>query len=144
MGRMIVHIYGKPKDNNLASMISEYSNRLVSRGITLKIHSDKKDSHYYENNLATLKGNLIILDENGIQKTSKQFSDFISNISLSNETVNFATGPPDGFSDFLKNKAIKIISLSKMTFIHEMASCILLEQLYRATEIIKGSSYHRE
>ncbi|MFL2973816.1 MAG: 50S rRNA methyltransferase [Marine Group II euryarchaeote MED-G38] len=144
MGRMIVHIYGKPKDNNLASMISEYSNRLVSRGITLKIHSDKKDSHYYENNLATLKGNLIILDENGIQKTSKQFSDFISNISLSNETVNFATGPPDGFSDLLKNKAIKIISLSKMTFIHEMASCILLEQLYRATEIIKGSSYHRE
>ena len=144
MGRMIIHIYGKPKDNNLASMISEYSNRLVSRGITLKIHSDKKDSHYYENNLATLKGNLIILDENGIQKTSKQFSDFISNISLSNETVNFATGPPDGFSDLLKNKAIKIISLSKMTFIHEMASCILLEQLYRATEIIKGSSYHRE
>ncbi|MAV60136.1 MAG: 50S rRNA methyltransferase [Euryarchaeota archaeon] len=144
MGRMIVHIYGKPKDNNLASMISEYSNRLVSRGITLKIHSDKKDSHYYEKNLATLKGNLIILDENGIQKTSKQFSDFISNISLSNETVNFATGPPDGFSDLLKNKAIKIISLSKMTFIHEMASCILLEQLYRATEIIKGSSYHRE
>ena len=144
MGRMIVHIYGKPKDNNLASMISEYSNRLVSRGITLKIHSDKKDSHYYENNLASLKGNLIILDENGIQKTSKQFSDFISNISLSNETVNFATGPPDGFSDLLKNKAIKIISLSKMTFIHEMASCILLEQLYRATEIIKGSSYHRE
>ena len=144
MGRMIVHIYGKPKDNNLASMISEYSNRLVSRGITLKIHSDKKDSHYYENNLASLKGNLIILDENGIQKTSKQFSDFISNISLSNETVNFATGPPDGFSDLLKNKAIKIMSLSKMTFIHEMASCILLEQLYRATEIIKGSSYHRE
>lgn len=144
MGRMIVHIYGKPKDNNLASMISEYSNRLISRGITLKIHSDKKDSHYYENNLASLKGNLIILDENGIQKTSKQFSDFISNISLSNETVNFATGPPDGFSDLLKNKAIKIISLSKMTFIHEMASCILLEQLYRATEIIKGSSYHRE
>lgn len=144
MGRMIVHIYGKPKDNNLASMISEYSNRLVSRGITIKIHSDKKDSHYYENNLASLKGNLIILDENGIQKTSKQFSDFISNISLSNETVNFATGPPDGFSDLLKNKAIKIMSLSKMTFIHEMASCILLEQLYRATEIIKGSSYHRE
>ena len=144
MGRMIVHIYGKPKDNNLASMISEYSNRLVSRGITIKINSDKKDSHYYENNLASLKGNLIILDENGIQKTSKQFSDFISNISLSNETVNFATGPPDGFSDLLKNKAIKIMSLSKMTFIHEMASCILLEQLYRATEIIKGSSYHRE
>lgn len=144
MGRMTVHIYGKPKDNNLASMISEYSNRLVSRGITIKIHSDKKNNHYYEKNLISLKGNLIILDENGIQKTSKQFSDFISKISLSNEMVNFAIGPADGFSDLLKNKAVKVISLSRMTFIHEMASCILLEQLYRATEIIRGSSYHRE
>ena len=144
MGRIIVHIFGKPKDNNLASIIDDYSNRIISRGIIVKIYSDKKDNDNYEKYLTNLKGNLIILDENGTQKTSKELSNLISQISLGNETVNFAIGPPDGFSNKLKNISITQISLSKMTLTHEMAACILLEQIYRATEIIRGGPYHRE
>ena len=48
MGRIIVHIFGKPKDNNLASIIDNYSNRIISRGIIVKIYSDKKDNNNYE------------------------------------------------------------------------------------------------
>ena len=142
MGRIIVHVFGKIKDKNLASIFADYSNRVTSKGIIVKIYSDKKDNNY-EKYLTTLKGNLIILDENGIQKTSKELSDLISRISLSNETVNFAIGPPDGFSNKLKNMSNKQISLSMMTLPHEMVACIFLEQIYRATEIIRGSPYHR-
>ena len=142
MGRIIVHVFSKIKDKNLASIFADYSNRVTSKGIIVKIYSDKKDNNY-EKYLTTLKGNLIILDENGIQKTSKELSDLISRISLSNETVNFAIGPPDGFSNKLKNMSNKQISLSMMTLPHEMVACIFLEQIYRATEIIRGSPYHR-
>tara|TARA_Y100000766_G_C18778200_1_gene541905 strand:+ start:308 stop:739 length:432 start_codon:yes stop_codon:yes gene_type:complete len=142
VGRIIVHVFGKIKDKNLASIFADYSNRVTSKGIMVKIYSDKKDNNY-EKYLTTLKGNLIILDENGIQKTSKELSDLISRISLSNETVNFAIGPPDGFSNKLKNMSSKQISVSMMTLPHEMVACILLEQIYRATEIIRGSPYHR-
>ena len=143
MGRIIIHIFGKLKDKNLASIFADYSNRVTSKGIIVKIYSDKKDNNNYEKYLTTLKDNLIILDENGTQKTSKELSDLISRISLGNETVNFAIGPPDGFSNKLKNLSNKQISLSIMTLPHEMVACILLEQIYRATEIIRGSPYHR-
>jgi 23S rRNA (pseudouridine1915-N3)-methyltransferase len=144
MGRIVVHIFGKPKDKNLAAIITDYSNRISSRGMTVKLYSDKKSPDNYEKKLTNLNGDLIILDENGTQKTSKELSELVLQVSLSDETVNFAIGPPDGFSDKLKNKVVKKISLSKMTFLHEMAASILLEQLYRATEIIRGSPYHRK
>lgn len=143
MGRIILHIFGKPKDKNLASILEDYSNRIISRGIIVKTYSDKKNNNY-EKYLSNLKGSLIIIDENGMQNTSKELSNLISQISIGDETVNFAVGPPDGFSNKLKNRPIKKISLSRMTFPHEMAACILLEQIYRATEIIRGSPYHRE
>jgi 23S rRNA (pseudouridine1915-N3)-methyltransferase len=57
--------------------------------------------------------------------------------------VAFVIGGPDGLSDEVKKKAKKIISLSKMTFTHEMARLILLEQIYRAVSILKGMQYHR-
>jgi len=144
MGRIVVHIFGKPKDKNLASIITDYSNRISSRGMTVKLYSDKNSPDNYEKKLTNLNGDLIILDENGTQKTSRELSELVLQVSLSDETVNFAIGPPDGFSDKLKNKVAKKISLSKMTFLHEMAASILLEQLYRATEIIRGSPYHRK
>jgi len=144
MGRIVVHIFGKPKDKNLASIITDYSNKISSRGMTVKLYSDKKGLDNYEKKLTNLNGDLIILDENGTQKTSRELSELVLQVSLSDETVNFAIGPPDGFSDGLKNKVVKKISLSKMTFLHEMAASILLEQLYRATEIIRGSPYHRK
>jgi len=143
VGRIIVHIFGKLKDKNMASIFADYSNRVSSKAITVKIYSDKKDNNNYEKYLTSLKGNLIILDENGTQKTSKELSDLILKISLSNETVNFAIGPPDGFSNRLKNISNEQISISMMTLPHEMVACILLEQIYRATEIIRGSPYHR-
>ena len=63
---------------------------------------------------------------------------------LGSKTVNFAMGPADGFSEEIRAEATHILSLSKMTMPHELATVVFLEQLYRATEIIRGNPYHRD
>ena len=80
----------------------------------------------------------ILLDEKGENYTSLEFADFIKNQS----EINFLIGGVYGLSEQAKNKAVKKIALSKMTFTHEMTRIILLEQLYRAFCIIKGKKYH--
>ena len=144
MGRIVVHLFGKPKDTSQSSIIDDYSNRLQNRGVSLKFHSDKKSKLDYEQLLSSFPGKLMLIDEKGNQITSKKLSELVSQILLDSQATNFAIGPPDGFSKEFKSKINNSISLSKMTFTHEMAASILLEQLYRATEIVRGSSYHRE
>lgn len=80
----------------------------------------------------------ILLDEKGENYTSLEFADFIKN---QNE-INFLIGGVYGLSEQAKDKAVKKIALSKMTFTHEMTRIILLEQLYRAFCINKGKKYH--
>lgn len=74
-------------------------------------------------------------DGNGLK--SEQLADMIRN----NDKITFIIGGPDGLSEEIDSKYK--LSLSKMTFTHEMSRMILLEQLYRAHSIIKGEPYHR-
>ena len=82
----------------------------------------------------------ICLSENGIQMSSNAFSKFIFN---NKEKLSFIIGGPDGHSSEILNEADYILSLSKMTMPHEMATLVLIEQIYRAFSIKKGSKYHR-
>ena len=86
------------------------------------------------------KDYIICLSEEGKEFSSTQFSKYIFD-----ETKNiiFLIGGPNGHTNSTKSKANQIISLSKMTFPHEMALLILTEQIYRAISIKKGSKYHR-
>ena len=143
MGRIIVHLYGKPKDQLIANIIENYSKRVKNNGISLQFYSDKKNKLDYEQNLIKLKGNLILIDENGEQISSIKLSELLSKFLISSESTNFAVGPPDGFSNDIKSKISKSISLSTFTLTHEMAAVIIMEQLYRSTEILKGTQYHR-
>jgi 23S rRNA (pseudouridine1915-N3)-methyltransferase len=83
-------------------------------------------------------GSFALLDEKGKGLTSFEFADFIKG----RECVDFVLGGPFGVSDEIKLKASDTIALSKMTFTHEMARLVFLEQLYRAMTIIKGKEYH--
>lgn len=85
----------------------------------------------------------IVLDEKGKQMNSVEFSAFIQNrMSGSYKRIVFIIGGPYGTDRPLKEKAKSSISLSLMTFTHEMARVILLEQIYRAFNIIKKTPYH--
>ena len=143
MGRVVVHLDGNPKDRDIASIIKRYSERVKSRGISIEIFGSKRGNKNYESELSRLPGRLVLLDEAGSSISSEGFADWLNSAHLDSNPTNLAVGPPDGFSDELKESADQLISLSDLTLAHEMAAALLMEQLYRAAEIIRGSTYHR-
>ena len=95
--------------------------------------------------LSRLKTNehLILLDENGSLMNSVDFAGFIEKHMLqSTQTLSFVIGGPYGFSEEVYQKAGEKISLSPMTFSHQIIRLIFSEQLYRAFTIIRKEPYH--
>jgi 23S rRNA (pseudouridine1915-N3)-methyltransferase len=88
---------------------------------------------------------VILLDENGMELTSVQFANYINKRSVSS-SVNlvFIVGGPYGFDESVYQRANDKISLSRMTFSHQMVRLFFVEQLYRAYSIIKGEPYHHQ
>jgi len=86
---------------------------------------------------------LLLLDENGREYTSVEFSEFIAKKqNASVKRLVFLIGGPFGFSDKIYERANAKISFSKMTFSHQMIRLFFTEQLYRAYTILKGEKYH--
>tara|TARA_B100001287_G_scaffold175614_1_gene148063 strand:+ start:724 stop:1197 length:474 start_codon:yes stop_codon:yes gene_type:complete len=88
---------------------------------------------------------IVLLDENGKGYSSMEFAAFIQKKMLSSvKTLVFVVGGAFGFCDEVYQRANHKISLSKMTFSHQMVRLIFKEQLYRAFSILKGEKYHHE
>jgi len=88
---------------------------------------------------------LFLLDEQGIEVSSVDFARFLEKKMLSGiKRLVFVVGGPYGFSESVYSKATGKISLSKMTFSHQMVRLIFAEQLYRAMTILKGEPYHHQ
>jgi len=88
---------------------------------------------------------LIVLDERGSVLSSVEFSNFIQQrFNAGGKALVFVIGGAYGFSDDVYEAASGKISLSKMTFSHQMIRMIFFEQLYRAMTILKGEPYHHE
>ncbi len=88
---------------------------------------------------------LVLLDENGKHQTSIEFSKYIENQQVNaTKRLVFQIGGAFGFSDAVYHRANTKLSLSKMTFSHQMIRLFFVEQLYRAFTIIKGEKYHNE
>lgn len=92
----------------------------------------------------TAQDTVILLDERGNEYRSMEFAKWLENKQLTAQNIVFVIGGPYGFSDSIYKRANEKISLSKMTFSHQMVRLIFVEQLYRACTIIKGESYHHE
>jgi len=87
----------------------------------------------------------VLLDERGKEFTSKQFALYIEKkIQTTPKRLVFVVGGPYGFSEYVYSKVIERISLSKMTYSHQMIRPIFAEQLYRAMTILRGEPYHHE
>ncbi len=87
----------------------------------------------------------ILLDEHGKEFTSLEFSTYLQKImSSGRKRIIFVVGGPYGFSDDVYRQSDFKISLSKMTFTHEMVRLFFTEQIYRAFTIMKGEPYHHE
>ena len=87
---------------------------------------------------------VIATDLKGEHFSSQQFAEFLNNrILFGNSCFTFVVGGPLGLSESILTRADFRMALSKMTFVHEMARVILLEQIYRAFTILKGEKYHK-
>ena len=96
--------------------------------------------------LKLLKPNdyLIGLDLNKKEMTSPEFAEFLNKKFVSGgSNISFVIGGSYGLSDELKQRCNDSISLSKMTFLHQMTRLILLEQIYRAFKINRNETYHK-
>ena len=86
---------------------------------------------------------LILLDENGKQYTSIEFSKYLQKYMNSGiKTLIFVIGGPYGFSNLVQQRANGKLGLSKMTFSHQMVRLFFIEQLYRGFTILKNEPYH--
>jgi len=113
---------GKTKEAYLKKGIDDFSERL---------------SHY-------VKTDFVVLDPGGRQLSSEEFAGMVENWEgQGRQVVSFIIGGPDGLSPAVIARADLLLSLSRMTFTHEMARLLLLEQLYRAYSIKAGTKYHK-
>ncbi|PTX43277.1 23S rRNA (pseudouridine1915-N3)-methyltransferase [Christiangramia gaetbulicola] len=147
---------GKTDKKELDTLIKIYKDRLQHYiKFELEIIPDlKKVKNLDENQQKTKEGELILsglqnsdfvilLDENGKQFSSESFSEYIQKrMNTGLKRLIFVIGGPYGFSEELYNRADSKISLSKMTFSHQMVRLFFTEQLYRAFTILKNEPYH--
>lgn len=88
---------------------------------------------------------VVLMDEKGKEQTSREFSMWLQKqMNSGRKKVVLVIGGPYGFSKNIYSRADALLSLSKMTFTHEMAKLILTEQVYRAMTILRGEPYHHD
>lgn len=88
---------------------------------------------------------VVLLDEKGKEYSSVEFSKYLTKqMNASVKTLAFVVGGAFGFSEKVYSQANEKLSISKMTFSHQMIRLLFVEQLYRAFTIIKGEPYHNE
>ena len=132
---------GKVKKGWLKEGIEVYRKRLPELEI-LEIKDAGKDAEANKvQSLLKTHDKLIVLSEDGQAFNSVKFSQWIAQAA----TGRFLCfiGGPEGVSEPLKRKANLVLSLSAMTFPHEVARLMLVEQLYRAKTILQGTKYHK-
>ena len=147
---------GKTDKKELEDLIDIYSNRLQHYiKFEFEVIPDlKKTKNLDENQQKSKEGELILsgiqnsdflvlLDENGKQFSSEAFSEYIQKrMNTGLKRLIFVIGGPYGFSEEVYKRANSKVSLSKMTFSHQMVRLFFTEQLYRAFTILKNEPYH--
>jgi 23S rRNA (pseudouridine1915-N3)-methyltransferase len=136
---------GSVKDKNISCLIAEYMKRM--RRVEIKIVKEEKNQNQEivknkesERLLASVKDSFVVaLSEEGRTMNSYAFAEFIKK----QQNMTFLIGGAFGLSDDVKKKSNCVLSLSPLTFPHEIAQLLLVEQMYRAQSIIEGKKYQK-
>ncbi|KAA3662596.1 MAG: 23S rRNA (pseudouridine(1915)-N(3))-methyltransferase RlmH [Calditrichaeota bacterium] len=154
--KISVYVFGKVKTKFWQAACSEFTERL-RHYVSFEL-KELRDSRFNEKNssnaiedestrlLATIPSTafFVALDARGDQFTSAQLARFFEEKqNFGPSEIIFAIGGAFGFSKSVLQRADLVLSLSQMTFPHELARVILLEQIYRAYTILRGEKYHK-
>jgi len=156
--KLVLMCTGRTRDNAIADATARYAARIphympfelrclpdvkTSRGTTEERQKDEEGRRM----LAAVSSDdyVVLLDERGRQFTSREFSAFVERKSLEiHRNLVFIIGGPYGFSREVYDRADMQLSLSAMTFPHELVRLFFVEQLYRAMSIMRGEPYHHD
>ena len=151
-------VVGKTNEKYFNDAINEYIGRLKHyisfeiiviqdiknvKNMTIEQQKDKEGEEIYKH--VNTNDYVILLDECGKEYSSVKFADYIEKKMIAgSRRIIFVIGGSYGFSQKVYDLANDKVSLSKMTFSHQMVRLIFVEQLYRAMTILKGQPYHHE
>ena len=157
--RIKIYCIGKIKEQYLKDGINEYLKRILAysnieivevadskvRDNPNSSDIEKAKNEEGERILKLVKNDYLIgLDLNKKEPTSEEFASFLhSKLVEGGSNISFVIGGSYGLSEALKNRCNSSISLSKLTFLHQMTRLILLEQIYRAFKILNNETYHK-
>lgn len=156
--KTLLLVVGKTKDKHLIALIEDYTKRIKHYAPfelqtipeltnTKALSPEQQKEREGELILEQIKPGdwLILLDEGGIEFTSVAFAQFLQKRLLASpKRLVFVVGGPYGFSQRVYALAQQKVSLSQMTFSHQMIRLVFTEQFYRAMTILKGEPYHHE
>lgn len=148
---------GKTTDKQIAALVEDYRTRvshympfeiitipeLKSTKSLSEAQQKEREGELILKNLSS-GDTVVLLDEHGMTCSSMKFSQWLERKQQNVRRLVFVIGGPYGFAEAVKRRADEKISLSPMTFSHQMVRLIFTEQLYRACTIIKGEPYHHE
>ena len=155
--KTILLLVGKTQNKNFQAGISDYRERITHyMPFEIKVIPEVKNTrNLNEEQQKVREGELILkelqpadtvvlMDEHGKELRSIELAQWLQGKQNISRRLVFVIGGPYGFSPDVYARANEQLSLSKMTFSHQMVRLIMVEQLYRACTIIKGEPYHHE
>ena len=149
---------GKTDDKKIAELISYYITRMpkhwnfeiteipdAKNARNLSVDLLKKEEAKLFFNQIENTDIVVLLDEKGKEFTSREFAQKLNNWQNNSiKRICFLVGGAYGFSEEIYNRANEKLSLSKMTFTHQMIRLFFVEQIYRADQILQGKPYHND
>lgn len=155
MVKLKIIALGKDKDRWVTDGLEHYT-KLVSRFAQVEVITipspklspsmspdeiKRKEAALYQKYLG--RGTVVALSDSGLATDSLQFSQWIEKAQTSASEVTFLIGGPYGLDRGILEKADRVVSLSPLTFSHQVVRLVLMEQLYRAFSISHGTDYHK-
>ena len=155
--KTILLLVGKTQDKHFIAGINDYAERIGHyMPFEIKVIPELRNTKSLsEQQQKTQEGELllkqlkpsdtvVLLDEHGTEHRSVEFATWLQKKQNTARRLVFIIGGPYGFSETVYKRANEMVSLSRMTFSHQMVRLVFTEQIYRACTIIKGEPYHHE
>ena len=156
--KLLLLVIGRTTDRHVQALIDDYSSRLShyvpfqldvipelrnTRG--LSVEQQKSQEAELVRKQLQPGDHLILLDEHGTERRSMDFAAWLGKrMATGARRIVLVVGGPYGFDTNLHQQAVEEISLSQMTFSHQLIRVLFVEQLYRACTILRGEPYHHE
>lgn len=155
--KTVLLLVGKTQDKHFVAGINDYAERIGHyMPFEIKVIPELRNTKSLsEQQQKTQEGELllkqlqpsdtvVLLDERGTEHRSVEFATWLQKKQNTARRLVFIIGGPYGFSETVYKRANEMVSLSRMTFSHQMVRLVFTEQIYRACTIIKGEPYHHE